>query len=353
MSIVIAVPGASPILRPRKNEETRVDANGFDVLGIGNAIVDVLAQTDDRFLAEHGLVKGTMALIDESRAEALYAAMGPGIEASGGSVANSIAGLAGAGARTAFIGRIKNDSLGGIFAHDIRALGVAFDTPRAEAGPATARCLVLVTADAQRTMGTYLGASVDLGPDEVAEAVVRAARITYLEGYLWDQPPAKAAFRKAAQVAHEAGREVALSLSDPFCVERHRDDFLRLVENEVDILFANEAEITSLFQTDDFDAAAAAVRGRCRIAALTRSEKGSIVISGEATHAISAAPAARVVDTTGAGDQYAAGFLYGLVRGRDLAECGRLGSLAAAEVIGHFGARPETALSRLTGPRAG
>lgn len=316
----------------------------FDVLGIGNAIVDVLARTDDAFLAAHGLIKGTMALIDAEQAERLYASMGPGIEASGGSCANSIAGLAANGARTAFIGRVKDDPLGHIFAHDIKALGVAFDTPRALDGPATARCLVLVTPDAQRTMGTFLGTSVDLGPAEIEADKVRAARVTYLEGYLWDQKPAKDAFLKAAQIAHAAGRDVALSLSDPFCVARHRADFLRLIENEVDILFANEAEITALFEVADFEQALAAVRGRCRIAALTRSEKGSVVVSGGETHVVAAAPATRVLDTTGAGDQYAAGFLLGLSRGRDLAACGALGSLAAAEVISHFGARPEAAL---------
>ena len=324
-----------------------MDATGYDVLGIGNAIVDVLARTEEGFLVRHGLVKGTMALIDADRADALYAEMAPAIEASGGSCANTIAGLASCGVRAAFIGRVKDDALGRIFAHDISALGVAFETPRVADGPATARCLVLVTPDAQRTMGTYLGTSVDLGPAEIDVDKVRAAGITYLEGYLWDLPPAKEAIRKAARAAHEAGRQVALSLSDPFCVQRHRADFLQLIEGEVDILFANEAEITALFETPDFDEAARLIRGRCRIAALTRSEKGSVVLGDDQAHVVPAAPAERVVDTTGAGDQYAAGFLYGLVRGRDLPECGRLGSLAASEVIGHFGARPETPLIKL------
>lgn len=316
----------------------------YDVVGIGNAIVDVLAHAEDRLLDELGLTKGAMTLIDEVQASRLYERMGPAIECSGGSAANTIAGLASLGGKGAFIGKLRDDQLGAVFRHDIRSLGVTFESRLAADGAPTARCLIFVTADAERTMQTYLGASVDLRPDDIDAAIIAAAGITYLEGYLWDPPMAKEAFVKAAAVAHRAGRLVSLSLSDPFCVDRHRADFLDLVEHHVDILFANEEEIVSLYQVDGFDDALQRVRGHCRVAALTRGKKGSLVISGDEIHVIDAEPVARVVDSTGAGDAYAAGFLFGLTRDFGLADCGRMASIAAAEVIGHFGARPEVSL---------
>ena len=319
----------------------------IDVLGIGNAIVDVISRADEAFLAKEALVKGTMALIDAERAEALYRIMGPGIEASGGSAGNTMAGIASLGGRGAYIGKVRDDLLGQVFRHDLTAQGVRFDTPAAASGPGTARCLILVTADGQRTLNTYLGACVGLGPDDIDPALVAAAQITYLEGYLFDPPLAQEAFRKAAAIAHGAGHQVALSLSDPFCVERHRAAFRDLVDGHVDILFANEIEICSLYQTEDFAAAAAAVRGHVAIAALTRSAAGSLVLTPGEQHLVAAAPVARVVDTTGAGDLYASGFLYGLTRGLPLPTCGRIGSLCAAEIISHVGARPERDLAQL------
>jgi sugar/nucleoside kinase (ribokinase family) len=321
--------------------------SSLDVVGIGNAMVDVLARIDDSFLAAQGLTKGTTALIDAARAESLYQQMASGIEMSGGSVANTIAGIASLGGSGAYIGKVRDDQLGSVFAHDLRAIGVRFETPPSTEGPATARCLVLVSGDAQRTMNTYLGACVELGPEDLDRAVIGSAQVTYLEGYLFDPPRAKAAFRDAAVIAHGAQRKVSLSLSDPFCVERHRGDFRALVRDHVDILFANEIEICSLYETNDFDAAAAAVRGECEIAVLTRSAAGSIVVTAKETVRVPAMPIAQLVDTTGAGDLYASGFLFGLTHGRDLATCGRLGSLCAAEIIGHFGARPETPLKDL------
>ena len=322
-------------------------ATSFDVVGIGNAMVDVLSRTDEAFLASEGLVKGTTALIDAARAESLYAKMGPGIEMSGGSVANTIAGVASLGGAGAYIGKVRDDQLGGVFAHDLRSIGVRYDTPPATRGPATARCLILVTPDAQRTMNTYLGACVEFGPGDIDRQAIQQAQVVYLEGYLFDPPQAKDAFRQAAEIAHQAGRKVSLSLSDPFCVERHRADFRALVHHHVDILFANEIEIGSLYETKDFDAAMRAVRGECDIAVLTRSAKGSVIVTPGDSVTVSAAPVREVVDTTGAGDLYASGFLYGLTHGRDLATCGKLGSLCAAEVISHFGARPETPLKQL------
>ena len=319
----------------------------LDVVGIGNAIVDVLAHADDAFLERHGLAKGTMTLIDAARAEALYAVMGPGIEISGGSAGNTMAGIASLGGAGAYIGKVREDQLGQVFRHDMTAIGVRFSTAPAQDGPATARCLILVTPDAQRTMNTFLGACIELGPEDIDADLIAGAQVTYLEGYLFDPPRAKEAFRKAARIAHQAGRRVALSLSDPFCVDRHRAEFRALLKEHVDILFANEAELCAMFETADFDAAVGEVRQLCDVAACTRSEKGSVVVAGNDTHLIDAAPVARVVDTTGAGDLYASGFLYGLTRGRGLADCGRLGSLCAAEVIGHFGARPETPLAAL------
>lgn len=322
-----------------------VNRASFDVVGIGNAIVDVLSHADDRFLAERGMVKGSMTLIDAKLAEALYRAAGPAIEASGGSAANTVAGLAALGGRAGFIGKVSNDQFGGIFRHDIRAMRVRFDTAAAMTGAPTARCLIFVTPDAQRTMLTFLGACLELAEADVEADLVQSAKITYLEGYLWDPPLAKLAFLKAADLAHQAGREVALTLSDPFCVERYRAELVQLVANHVDILFANEAEICALWQTGDFDAALQATRGKCKIAALTRSAKGSVVLAGEEVHLVDAARVERVVDTTGAGDQYAAGFLYGHVTGRKPQSCGRIAALAAAEVIGHFGARPQVPLA--------
>jgi sugar/nucleoside kinase (ribokinase family) len=315
----------------------------LDVVGIGNAIVDVIAHSDDAFLAQQGLNKGGMTLVDAARAEALYAIMGPGIESSGGSAGNTLAGIASLGGTGAYIGKVRDDELGDVFRHDMTAIGVRFTTAPATSGAPTARCLILVTPDAQRTMNTFLGACVDLGPEDVDAEIIAAAQVTYLEGYLFDPPRAKEAFRKAASLAHAAGRRVSLSLSDPFCVGRYRTEFRDLVANHVDILFANESEICSLYETD-FDAALAQVRGHCDIAALTRSEKGSVVVTRDHTHLIDAARVDKVVDTTGAGDLYASGFLFGLTHGHDLATCGKLGSLCAAEAISHFGARPETPL---------
>ncbi|WP_119460475.1 adenosine kinase [Rhodospirillaceae bacterium SYSU D60014] len=319
----------------------------FDVVGIGNAIVDVLSHVEDGVLVAQGLEKGAMTLVDAARAEALYGAMGPGVEVSGGSASNTIAGLASLGGRGAFIGTVADDQLGRIFRHDIRAAGVSFDTPPATGGAPTARCLIFVTPDAQRTMQTYLGACIELGPEDIDADLVAAAKVTYLEGYLWDPPRAKEAFLKAAAIAHGAGRKVALSLSDPFCVDRHRAEFRDLVRDHVDILFANEAELCALWEVENFDAALQATRGQCAVAALTRSEKGSVVMADGDVHVVDAAPVARVVDTTGAGDLYAAGFLFGYTAGRGPFNCGRIGSLAAAEVIGHIGARPETPLRAL------
>ncbi|MBT6095084.1 MAG: adenosine kinase [Rhodospirillaceae bacterium] len=325
----------------------------FDVLGIGNAIVDILAHAEDEFLATEGLDKGAMALVDSERAGELYAKVGSAVECSGGSAANTIAGLASLGGRAAFIGKVRDDQLGQVFRHDIKAIGVAFDTPAATDGPPTATSLVLVSPDAERTMQTYLGACVDLGPDDIDEDQVAASAITYLEGYLWDPPAAKQAFRKAADVAHAKGRKVSLSLSDPFCVDRHREDFLELVSGHVDILFANEEEIISLYQADEFDAALQAVRGHCDIVALTRGAKGSVVVAGDEVHVVDADPIERLVDTTGAGDAYAAGFLFGLSQEDDLSQCAHIGNIAASEVIQHMGARPDRPLKELVQARLG
>jgi sugar/nucleoside kinase (ribokinase family) len=314
----------------------------FDVTAIGNAIVDVLAQADDALLVKHGLVKGAMSLIEAADAERLYAIMGPGVEASGGSAANTVAGIAALGGRAAYIGKVADDQLGDVFTHDIRAVGVTYDTPRLTEGLSTARSLIFVTPDAHRTMQTFLGATTQLGPEDVDMELISDTKVLYLEGYLWDQPRAKKAMRDAALRAREAGVVVSLTLSDSFCVARFRDEFRDLVEHHVDILFANEAEILSLYEVETFDAALQHVRGHCEIAALTRSEKGSVVISGDEVHVVDAEPGVKVVDTTGAGDAYAAGFLFAYTRGADLASCGRLAGLMAAEVISHYGARPTT-----------
>jgi sugar/nucleoside kinase (ribokinase family) len=326
----------------------------LDVVGIGNALVDVLSHEADAFVEQHGLVRGAMSLIDADRAEHLYDAMGPAIEISGGSAANTMVGITSLGGTAAFVGRVRDDQLGDVFAHDIRAAGVQFETQPAADGMASGRCLIVVTPDAERTLNTFLGAAAEIGPDDVGPGLIGAAQVTYLEGYLFDQPSAKDAFRHAAHLAHDAGRRVALTLSDGFCVDRHRDDFHALVEHDVDVLFANENEICSLYEVDAFDDALQNVLHHCEIAALTRSAKGSVIVSGDDVHVIDAHPVdGAVVDTTGAGDLYAAGFLYGLTHGYDLGTCGRLGALAAAEVIAHMGARPEVSLAELAAPILG
>jgi len=319
----------------------------WDVVGIGNAIVDVLAHADDAFIAAQGMSKGAMNLIEADRAESLYKAIGPAVEQSGGSAANTIAGLASLGGRGAYIGKVAKDQLGDIFAHDLTAGGIHFETRRLIGGAPTARSFILITPDSQRTMNTYLGACVALTPDDIDEATIAGGEVLYLEGYLWDRPEAKQAFLKAARLAHKAGRKVALTLSDSFCVERHHESFLDLVNNHVDILFANEAEIVALYKTADFDAALKVVRDLGKTAALTRSAQGSVVLDAKELHVIPAAPVAKVVDTTGAGDLYAAGFLYGLTHKLGLAKAGLIASIAAAEVISHVGPRPQVPLSGL------
>jgi sugar/nucleoside kinase (ribokinase family) len=319
--------------------------HSFDVVGIGNAIVDVIASADDAFLIRHGMAKGSMMLIDEPQAEAIYADMGPAVESSGGSAANTIAGIASLGGRTAYIGKVRDDLLGRAFRHDITAAGATFRTPPSNDGPATARCLILVTPDAQRTMNTFLGACVRLGPEDIDAALIEAAQITYLEGYLYDEPRAQQAFHHASALAHAAGRKVSLSLSDAFCVQRHRAEFLNLVHRHVDVLFANEAEVMALFETDRLATAVAELRNHTDIAAVTLGANGALVIARDEFIEIPAVPIPIVVDTTGAGDLYAAGFLHGLTTGASLAECGRLGSFAAAEIISHMGARPQTPLN--------
>jgi sugar/nucleoside kinase (ribokinase family) len=321
----------------------------LDVVAIGNAIVDIIGNADDAFLIEQEMAKGAMTLIDEQKAETIYAAMGPAIELSGGSAGNTVAGLASLGSRCGYIGKVRDDQLGAVFRHDVRAAGVVFDTLASTQGPATARCLILVTPDAQRTMNTYLGACVNLTSDDIDETLIASAQVTYLEGYLFDPPEAKKAFRKAAAIAHAHGRKVALTLSDSFCVHRYRDEFLDLIKGDVDILFANEHELEALFGNTDFDAGVAEARRHVELAAVTRSAKGSVLATASEVVSVAAAPVERVVDTTGAGDLYASGVLHGLTRGLPLAECGRLGSLAAAEIISHFGGRPQTPLATYVG----
>ncbi|MCP9782322.1 adenosine kinase [Cyanobium sp. WKJ7-Wakatipu] len=325
----------------------------YDVVGIGNAIVDVLVQANDDLIDNFELTKGTMALVDEAQAERLYASVGPGLETSGGSAANTLAGVAQLGGRAGFIGRVRNDQLGGIFTHDIRSVGARFDTPAATEGPSTARCLILVTPDAQRTMCTYLGASVGLDPADLDLDMVAQAKVLYLEGYLWDSDEAKAAFITAAEVARAHGGEVALSLSDAFCVERHRESFQELVDGHVDILFANEMEITALYKANSFEEAADQVRGRCKLAALTRSEQGSVVLNGAGTHRVAPFQLGPLLDTTGAGDLYAAGFLHAYTQGQSVDECGRLGSLCAGQVVTQLGPRPQGSLKQLVAQHLG
>ncbi|TMJ79385.1 MAG: adenosine kinase [Alphaproteobacteria bacterium] len=320
----------------------------YDVLGIGNAIFDVLVQTDEAFLAAHGMSKGGMALIDEVRATAIYRDMGPATEMSGGSAANTIVGLANFGARTAYVGKVKDDQIGRLYVHDIRAAGVAFETRPANDGPATGCSYILVTPDGERTMNTYLGAAQELTPGDIDTAQVAASAFVYLEGYLWDPKNAKDAFLKASTIAHDAGRKVALTLSDSFCVDRYRGEFLDLMRKRtVDVVFANEAELHSLYETSDFETALKQLRADVNLGVVTRSEKGCVVASQEGVTAVPACPIDKLVDTTGAGDLFAAGFLFGLVRGLGYEKAGRLGALAAAEVIQHIGARPQTSLKQL------
>ncbi len=319
-------------------------APAFHILGIGNAIVDVVAPVHDDFLSRQDMRKGAMALIDTGTADRLYAALPAGQESSGGSAANTCAVAALLGARVAYLGKVADDQLGAVFRHDIQAVGVRFPTAPLVGGAPTARCLIAVTPDGQRTMNTYLGACVAFGPADVDTALVADAAVTYLEGYLFDPPEAQAAFRAAAAAAHDAGRQVALSLSDAFCVDRHREAFLDLVRNDIDVLFANEAEITALYERNDLASAIEAARDDVALAAITRSEAGSVIVQGSRTVEV-AAVRAEVVDTTGAGDAYAAGFLAALTAGHDIAACGHLGSVAAVEVIGHYGARPLRDLS--------
>ena len=320
----------------------------YDVLGIGNAIVDVIARAEDDFLVAHGMHKGGMALIDEARAAKIYDAMGPATESSGGSAANTIVGVASFGGRAAFIGKIKDDELGRTFGHDIRAARVSFDVKPASSGPSTARCYIMVTPDGERTMNTYLGAAQDLKPSDIDETAVSAAAVVYLEGYLWDPPQAKEAFVKAARIAHKANRKVALTLSDSFCVDRYRAEFLDLVrKGTVDILFANESELLSLYETADFETAVKALRGDAKTAVVTRSEKGCVVVTRDGVEAVQAMPIDKVVDVTGAGDLFAAGFLVGHSHGKDYRTSARLGALAASEVIQHIGARPAVSLKAL------
>ena len=320
----------------------------YDVLGIGNAIFDVLVQTDEGFLARHGMTKGGMALIDEARASAIYADMGPATEMSGGSAANTIVGIANLGARAAYVGKVRDDQIGRLYTHDIRAAGVAFETAPASGGPATGCSYILVTPDGERTMNTYLGAAQELMPADIDAEQVASSRFVYLEGYLWDPKNAKEAFVKAATIAHGAGRQVALTLSDSFCVDRYRDEFLDLMRKRtVDLVFANEAELHALYQTSDFDTALKQLRADVGLGVVTRSEKGCVVASKDGVVAAPAFPIDRLVDTTGAGDLFAAGFMFGLVRGADHHTAGRLGALAAAEVIQHIGARPQASLREL------
>jgi sugar/nucleoside kinase (ribokinase family) len=320
----------------------------YDVLGIGNAIFDVLVQTDEGFLSRHGMTKGGMALIDEARAASIYRDMGPAVEMSGGSAANTIVGVASLGARAAYVGKVRDDQIGRLYMHDIRAAGVTFETKPAADGPATGCSYILVTPDGERTMNTYLGAAQELMPADIDAAQVAASALLYLEGYLWDPTSAKEAFVKASTIAHGAGRQVALTLSDSFCVDRYCGEFLDLMRNgTIDLVFANEAELHALYQTSDFETALKQLRSDVKLAVVTRSEKGCVVASKDGVIAVPAFPVERVVDTTGAGDLFAAGFLFGLARGAGHENAGRLGALAAAEVIQHIGARPQVSLKEL------
>jgi sugar/nucleoside kinase (ribokinase family) len=324
-----------------------VPATTYDVVAVGNALVDVLAHATDEFLAGQGLVKSSMRLVDADEAERLYAALGPSVEASGGSVANTAVGVASFGGRAAYIGKVRDDQLGAIFRHDIRSAGVAFDVPAAPAGPPTGRSLIVVTPDAERTMNTFLGIAALLSPDDIDRELIAASKVTFCEGYLWDVEIAKHAIRTAMDAAHDAGRMVALSLSDGFCVDRHRAEFRVLVDERVDVLVANESEICSLYETPICEEAIGQLRGRTDLAFVTRGPRGSVVVVGDEVHVVDAAPADVIVDKTGAGDMYAAGALYGLTNGYDVVSAARLGSMAASEVIGHFGPRPNVTLADL------
>ena len=330
-----------------------MDQPRFDVLGIGNAMVDVIVHSTDEFLSDNNLIKGSMNLIDADAAQALYTKSGPVTECSGGSAGNTISCLASLGSNVAYVGKVYDDQLGHVFINDIRSLGVHFETSLAVNGPATATCLVFVTPDAERTMQTFLGACIGLGPGDIIEAEVAESAVTYMEGYLWDPDDAKLAFLKAADIAHEVGREVSLSLSDQFCVDRHRDEFQDLVTNHVDILFANEDEIISLYQSETFEEALKAVRGQCKTVALTRGGKGSVIVHGDETLIVDAEKDVKVIDTTGAGDAYAAGFLHGYTAGKDLQTSAQIGGICAAEAISHMGARAQTNLKELTAKKLG
>ena len=316
----------------------------FDVVGIGNAIVDVLSNSEDGFLEKHNLIKGSMTIVDGKTAETFYSFVNAGIEVSGGSAANTIACIASVGGSGAFVGKVCQDQLGDVFTDDIRRAGVFYETKPDADGDPTARCLIYVTPDAERTMQTFLGACTALGPDDIDERVIVSSKIIYFEGYLYDPPQAKAAFIKAAKLAKKAGRQVSFSLSDQFCVDRHRDAFLDFVNDYVDVLFANEDEIKSLYQVDSFDEALGSVRGACNIVAVTRGSSGSVIVSGEQTYTLVAEKVRDIIDTTGAGDAYAAGFLYGLTQGKDLEMCGRIGGILAADIIGDYGARSKNDL---------
>ena len=326
----------------------------LDIVGIGNAIVDVIAQSDDAFLASHALSKGGMQLVDAETAELLYSEMGPGLEVSGGSAANTLAGMAALGMKCGFIGQVCDDQLGGVFIHDIRALGIRYTTPAINDGVPTARCLILVTPDAQRTMNTFLGASQFLPASALDPELIASARVLYLEGYLWDPEEPRKAMRSAIDMARKAGREVAFTLSDNFCIARHREDFQALIDNgEIDILFANEGEIQSLNQIDNFEKAVAATAGKVRTLVVTRSEKGAIAIQNGTRHEVAAVPVPHVIDTTGAGDLFAAGFLTGYLSGRPVGGSLAMGAAAAAEIISHYGARPEADLKALIAENLG
>lgn len=317
----------------------------YDVLTVGNAIVDIIARADDDFLGQENITKAAMNLIDAERAEHLYSVMGPAIETSGGSAGNTAAGIASLGGKAAYFGKVSNDHLGGVFTHDIRAIGVDFDVKPLDGTPPTARSMIFVTPDGERTMNTYLGACVELGPEDVDADVVAASQVTYFEGYLWDPPRAKDAIRLAADIAHKNNRQVALTLSDSFCVDRFRPEFLELMRSgTVDIIFANDSELKSLYETSDLNSAVAALKEDVALAAVTLGEEGSMVVTREKTFEVNAHPIEKLEDTTGAGDLYAAGFLFGLTSGRDLADCARIGGMAAAEVIQHIGPRPQESL---------
>ncbi len=325
----------------------RLSGASYDVCAIGNAIVDIIAECEDAFLQSHGIAKGVMTLIDEARADTLYDRIGPAVEMSGGSAANTAFGIASLGGLPAYIGKVKDDQLGKIFRHDLKTMGVHFTTPALTDGPSTARCMILVTPDAQRSMNTYLGACAELTEEDIDPDVVAGSQVTYLEGYLFDKPAAKRAFGRAARFAHDASRYLVLTLSDPFCVERHRDSFRELVRDDVDILLANEHELMSLYQISSFDEALNKAREQCSLVAATRSEKGAVIVKDGETLSILSEPVANVVDTTGAGDLFAAGFLYGLTHGHDLETSGRLGAIAAGEIISHYGPRPQRTLRDL------